>query len=222
MLMNIIRRNWYNIGGVVAIVAIACLFIFWNYMAVLQKLMLMSFIAILIHQFEEYGFPGGEPAITNMVMQPSDTPDRYPLNQNSAMIVNVLITYTVYLMPVFFSKVIWLGLAPILMGFMQFIMHGILTNKNMKTIYNPGLGAVIFLHIPIGIYYIYYIVSNGLISGLDWIIAFIYLIIIVRVLLGKLTYDWLADKNSKYAFAEEEMKRFHVKEKLKLLNNQKK
>jgi hypothetical protein len=49
-------------------------------MGVLRKLMLMSFIAILIHQFEEYGFPGGEPAIANMVMQPSDTPDRYPLN----------------------------------------------------------------------------------------------------------------------------------------------
>ena len=90
----------------------------------------------------------------------------------------------------------------------------------MKTIYNPGLGAVIFLHIPIGIYYIYYIISNGLSSGLDWIIAVIYLIIIVRVLLGKLTYDWLADKNSKYIFTEE-MERFHVKEKLERLNNQK-
>ena len=72
--------------------------------AVLQKLMLMSFIAILIHQFEEYGFPGSEPAFTNMVMQPSDTPDRYHLNQNSAMIVNVLITYTVLLYLYFFPK----------------------------------------------------------------------------------------------------------------------
>lgn len=86
-MMDTIRRHWYNIGGVVAVIAIACLFIFWNAMNVLQILLLMSFIAILIHQFEEYGLPGGEPAITNMVMQPSDTPDRYPLNQNSAMVM---------------------------------------------------------------------------------------------------------------------------------------
>ena len=219
MLMNIIRRHWYNIGGVIAIVAIAWLFIFWNDMGLLQKLMLMSFIAILIHQFEEYGFPGGEPSITNMVMQPSDTPNRYPLNQNSAMVANVIAAF-IYLIPVFLPNIIWLGLAPILIGLSQFIVHGILTNIKMKTIYNPGLGAVVFLHIPIGAYYIYYILSNGLSSGWDWLIAFVYMIIILRVVLMKLTYDWLADKNSKYVFAEEEMERFHVKEKLESLNKQ--
>lgn len=219
--MDVFRRHWYNIGGVVAVVAIVCLFIFWNSMSVLQILLLMSFIAILIHQFEEYGFPGGEPAITNMVMQPNDTPDRYPLNQNSAMITNVLIAYTVYLIPIFLPNIIWLGLAPILMGFAQFIVHGIVTNRKMKSIYNPGLGAVVFLHIPIGTYYIYYIVSNGLSSGWDWLIAIVYLIIIVAIVLNKLTYDWLADKNSKYPFAEEEMERFHVKEKFEHLNKQK-
>jgi Protein of unknown function with HXXEE motif len=130
------------------------------------------------------------------------------------MIANVLATF-IYLIPVFLPNIIWLGLAPILIGLSQFIVHGILTNIKMKTIYNPGLGAVVFLHIPIGAYYIYYILSNGLSSGWDWIIAFVYMIIILRVVLMKLTYDWLADKNSKYVFAEEEMKRFHVKEKLK-------
>jgi Protein of unknown function with HXXEE motif len=219
-LANIIRRHWYNIGGAVAVVAIACLFIFWNSMGVLQILLLMNFIAILIHQFEEYGFPGGEPAIINMVMQPSDNPDRYPLNQNSAMITNVLIAYTVYLIPIFLPNIIWLGLAPILFGMAQFIVHGILTNRKMKSIYNPGLGAVVFLHIPIGAYYIYYIISNGLSSGWDWIIAIVYMIIVVGVVVNKMTYDWLADKNSKYPFAEEEMERFHVKEKLERLNKQ--
>ena len=136
------------------------------------------------------------------------------------MITNVLIAYTVYLIPIFLPNIIWLGLAPILFGMAQFIVHGILTNRKMKSIYNPGLGAVVFLHIPIGAYYIYYIISNGLSSGWDWIIAIVYMIIVVGVVVNKMTYDWLADKNSKYPFAKDEMERFHVKEKLEHLNNQ--
>ena len=140
--MRFCRRHWYEIGGIVAIGAIAYLVFFWNQMDLLVRVLLMSFIAILVHQYEEYGFPGGEPAIMNMALQPSDIPDRYPLNQNSAMITNVL-AWIVYLLPVFSPHLIWFGLAPILMGFSQFIVHGIATNIKMKSFYNPGLAAVV-------------------------------------------------------------------------------
>ncbi len=217
--MKFLRRHWYDIGGIVAIGAAACLVIFWNRLEVLARIQLMSFIAILAHQYEEYGFPGGEPAITNMVMQPSDLPDRYPLNQNSAMIGNVLITYTMYLLPVFLPQVIWLGLAPILMGMGQFIVHGVITNRKLKSTYNPGLGAVVFLHIPIGIYYIYYILSNGLATGTDWLAGVVYLVFAMAVMGKGMTYGVLASRNSKYPFDQVEMERFHVKEKIAKLAN---
>jgi hypothetical protein len=216
--MKFLRRHWYDIGGVIAIGAAAYLAIFWNQLETLVRIQLMSFIAILVHQFEEYRFPGGEPAIMNKVIQPSDIPDRYPLNQNSAMITNVLIAYTVYLLPVFLPHVIWLGLGPMLMGFSQFIVHGIMTNRKLKSIYNPGLGAVVFLHFPIGIFYIYYVVSNGLVRGTDWILALIYLAIIAGVVVNGLTYKVLANRNSKYPFDQVEMERFHVEEKLEKLS----
>ncbi|MBQ8703441.1 MAG: HXXEE domain-containing protein [Bacteroidales bacterium] len=133
------------------------------------RLQLMSFIAILVHQFEEYGWPGGEPAIMNIVLQGSDIPDHYPLNRFSAMLTNVVIAYTVYLLPVFFPNVIWLGLAPMFMGFMQFIVHGIATNIRLRSFYNPGLGAVVLLHYPIGIYYCWFVAHNGLATTGDWI-----------------------------------------------------
>ena len=71
-------------------------------MGVLQRLAFMNFAVIFWHRFEEYRFPGGEPAITNLASQPSkDGPsDRYPLNQNNAMVMNVAAAYTVYLFPV--------------------------------------------------------------------------------------------------------------------------
>jgi len=212
--MKFFRRHWYDIGGIVAIGAIACLVIFWNQMDTLVRLQLMSFIAILVHQYEEYGFPGGEPAIMNMALQNSDIPDHYPLNQNSAMVTNVLATYIVYLLPVFLPHVIWLGLAPMLMGMAQFIVHGIATNIKLKSIYNPGLGAVVFLHFPIGIYYIWYITSNGLAQGTDWLLGVVYLAFIAGGIVNGLTYRILAKRDSEFVFDDVEMRRFNVAEKL--------
>lgn len=202
-----------------AIGTIIYLILAWNDIPILPKLLLLNFIAILIHQFEEYGFPDGEPAIMNMVLQSSNTPYNYPLSQNSAMVTNVLATYVFYLIPVFFPNIIWLGLAPMIFGIGKFIVHGIVTNKKLKTFYNPGLGAVVLLHIPIAIYYIYYITSNNIISTSDLLIGIVYLIIYMAFMVNKLTYSWLADKNSPYVFEEEEMKRFNVEEKINRVNN---
>ena len=134
-------RNWYWVGGVVAAVTLIVLAVMWRQLDMLVRLQMLSFVAILIHQLEEYGWPGGEPAIMNIVLQKSDIPNRYPLNQFSAMFTNVWITYTVYLIPVFLPNVIWLGLAPMLFGFGQFIVHGIATNIRLRSWYNPGLFA---------------------------------------------------------------------------------
>lgn len=208
--MKTLRRHWYNIGIAVAILAGIYLVFAWSEISILQRLLILNFIAILIHQFEEYGLPGGEPTIMNIILQNSDTPDRFPLNQNSAMITNLLATYVFYLVPVFLPNVIWLGLAPMIFGMGQFIVHGIVTNKKLKSFYNPGLGAVVLLHIPLAVYYIYYIQNNGIAGIMDWAIAIVYLVIYMFFMVNKLTYSWLADKNSKYPFAEEEMKRFNI------------
>jgi hypothetical protein len=130
------------------------------------------------------------------------------------MVTNVVITNTCYLIPVFLPNVIWLGLMPMLFGFSQFIVHGIMTNIKMKSIYNPGFGAVMFLHYPIGIYYIYYIVSNGLVKGSDWIIAIIYMLATAVIVVNGLTYKLMPNRSTKYVFDKVEMGRFHVKEKM--------
>lgn len=212
--MNFLRRHWYTVGLVVAVAAILVLIMAWGSLSVVQRLLLANFAALLLHQFEEYGWPGGEPAIMNMVLQSSSTPERYPLNQNAAMIVNVLIAYGAYLLPVFFPHLIWLGLAPMLFGIMQFLVHGIMTPIKFHRLYNPGLVAVILLHFPLGFYYLYYIQANGLVSLWDWVIGIVYLFLLAFVCVNKLTYSWLADKNSPYPFAKAEMERFSVQQKL--------
>ena len=92
-------------------------------------------------------------------------------------------------------------------------MHGIIINVKMKTFYNPGMGAVVFLHWPIGIYYIWYIYANGLVQALDWIVA-IACVVAAVIFIVVLPVRLLQDKNSEYPFSKEEMERFHMKEKL--------
>ena len=212
--MKFVCRHWYTIGLFVSIFALAALLIRWGNMSVLLRLNTISFIAMLLHQFEEYGCPGGEPSIMNRVLQGSDIPDRYPLNQFSAMFTNVFFTYVIYLLPILFPQVIWLGIAPMLMGMMQFVIHGIVTNIKLKSIYNPGLGAVILLHIPVGVTYIRYITIHQLASGGTWAAGIIYTIAATGFVLGFLTYVAFSDRNTKWIFAPEELKRFHVEEKL--------
>jgi hypothetical protein len=212
--MNTIRRHWYNIGAVIALGVLAYVVISWQNLEILPKLLLLNFVALLIHQFEEYGWPGGFPAIMNMVLQPSSTPNCYPLNQNSAMIVNVLFAYPFYLIPVFFPHVIWLGLAPVLFGMSQFLVHGIVANVKLRSLYNPGMAAVVLLHVPIGILYISHIVSNQLATGWDWLFAVVYWVLCAGIGLGKVGFSWLKHENSPYPFSDSEMRRFHVEKKL--------
>ena len=212
--MSAYRRHWYSVGLVIAIGVLISATIGWQTLDMLQRILLLNFFVLLLHQFEEYGWPGGEPAIINKVMQPSVTPERYPLNQNSAMIINVVVAYPFYLLPVFFPKVIWLGLAPVLLGMLQFIVHGVVTNRKLRTFYNPGLLAVMVGHIPLGACYVYYISAERLASVTDWVFSLVYLLAIIGLFMRKMTYGWLAKTDSPYSFADIEMERFNVDSKL--------
>ena len=208
-------KNWYYFGAVLFVALAYIVGFFGDAINPLQKILTLSFMALLVHQFEEYGLPGGFPAIHNNILTPggSEAPDRYPLNQKSAAIINTIGAYSFYIIPIFLPNLIWLGLAQILFGMMQITVHGIVINVKMKTLYNPGMGAIIFLHWPIGIYYMLYIYANGLIQALDWI-GTIVCTVTAAIFIVALPNRLLRDKNSEYPFLKEEMERFHMKEKL--------
>ncbi|MGH2578831.1 MAG: hypothetical protein ACRDG9_13955, partial [Actinomycetota bacterium] len=65
--LKFFSRRWHDIGLFSAMVAGAYLAFAWNDLEVLQRLLLMNFIVVLLHQFEEYSWPGGFPAVANQV-----------------------------------------------------------------------------------------------------------------------------------------------------------
>lgn len=197
------NRHWYEVGIIPAAIALVVLIATWSETSVLTKIGIINFIGIMVHQFEEYGFPGGTPYFMNKYMRGGN--ERYPLNPFSAMVVNVVIGYVCYLLPVFFPNMIWLGMAPILFGcvFQAFMHIGVFFLK-FHRFYNPGVGAVLCIHVPCGIYYICYLASNHLITGRDWIYTAIYLVgmIVFTGIVGQVLFS---SKDSKYAFDRKEI-----------------
>lgn len=99
-----------------------------------------------------------------------------------------------------------------LYGMMQFIFYKIARPKKLRQFYNLGLATVVLGYIPLAIYYIYYIQFNGLVTGIVYIALFTFIIV------NKMNYSWLSDKKSPYLFAEEELRRFNIPEKLQRVN----
>lgn len=162
--------NWFKFTFPI-FTLLAFYMVFWgaNSLPQIQVILLSSFMALLIHQFEEYVLPGGGPVVVNMATFGEKVNYmKYPGNMLSSMIVNHLAWIT-YLLAFFFPQLIWLGLGTMFFNLFQFIGHGIQMNKALKTWYNSGLASVIFLFIPISIYYMVFITENNLVSLWDWI-----------------------------------------------------
>jgi hypothetical protein len=207
--MRFVRRHWYTLGLPIAIIAVV--WVLLGDLTRVQSILLLNFVVLILHQFEEYAWPGGEPWIINEVMQPKGSrADRYPLNQHNAFVINVPLAWSFYLVPVFFPQIVWLGLAPVLFGFGQLVVHGIANNRKLKTLYNPGLAAVVLGHVPLGIWYLREVQT----SGRDWAFAIPYLALFMVVGILKVGYGLLGDENSAYPFAPEEMERFQRRRRL--------
>ena len=75
--MKFYRRNWYYIGGIL-FVALSFLMGFWgSNISPIQLILIYSFMALLVHQFEEYAWPGGFPAVMNIAWQPKEGGNPY-------------------------------------------------------------------------------------------------------------------------------------------------
>ena len=211
--MKHFMRHWYDIGAILVVPVLV-----WAWLgnwSTVQFILLLNFVVILIHQFEEYRLPGGETWITNEVFQPKGGPvDRYPLNQLNATFINVL-AWLFYLVPVFFPDLVWLGLAPALFGAPgQLVVHGVITNRKLKTIYNPGLAAVFFGHLPLTIWYLVEVYQRAMITGWDWLFAVIYLVFFMGIIMMRIGYGVMSSQDSRHPFTPAELNRWNRDQRL--------
>jgi TetR/AcrR family transcriptional regulator, lmrAB and yxaGH operons repressor len=83
-------------------------------------------------------------------------------------VVNVFAAYPFLLAAALFPSAIWLGFGATFFWFGQFLVHGVMTNKKLKTIYNPG---ALTMAVGVGflVYFVVYVISNDLASAWDWV-----------------------------------------------------
>jgi hypothetical protein len=207
-------RHFYDVGIAAGFIALTCgVLIELN---TLQKLLLLSFAVLCVHEFEEYGWPGGFPSFMNRVMFPKISArlgtdggpsDRYILNQVNSAFVNVLAAYPFYLVPIFFPSLIWLALAPMMFNLGELLLHGVAATAATKSPYNPGLLSCLPWLI-LSVWYFVYVSTNHLATGGDWGIAVAYLIVWIVLALPLGTFVLLSNRESPYPFASEELSRF--------------
>ena len=164
----------------------------------------MNFIALLVHQYEEYEDPGYFPGQFNGGMFKSDQPRNYPLNTHNAMCINTAIAYPFYALPVLFPKARWIGIAPVLFGLSQAVAHGAIIPAVSRSKYSPGFLASIFLHTPIGLAYLAALKKQGSITRDVWFKSIAYTI--TFAFFGVASPNlFFKNKNSPHAFTEKQM-----------------
>ena len=196
--MNFIRLHWFDLGIAFALITGGALLL--NRLNPLSLLLWISLISLFLHQFEEYRYPGYFPGMMNTVMFSSKQPDRYPLNANTAFIINVFVGWLSYFLAAAFGeKVLWLGIATILVSFGNFIAHTFLFNIKGKTLYNPGMLTAIVFFLPIATYFGYLLIQSNLATLMDWTVGIILGVALNFIGILKLI-DWLKDENTEYIF----------------------
>lgn len=200
--MNFLRKHWFDLGAVLSLIVGIYIFNSYHSLSQYQFLLWCSLITLFFHQLEEYRIVGTFPGMINTVMFKSETPDRFPLNTNTALIINIIIGWGFYLPAAILSeKAIWLGIATMMVSMGNIIAHTFLFNIKGKTFYNAGLITCWLFFAP-AVYYFIIIITNGhLASASDWYIGIILGVVLNYIGVLKMI-SWMADKNTPFVFEQ--------------------
>ena len=200
--MEFLRKHWYDLGGILSIVVLVFVYKNLKTLSNYELLMYLSLVSLFFHQLEEYRIVGTFPGMMNTVMFKSEMPDRYPLNTNTALIINVSVGWLFYFLAAYFGeKTIWLGIAVIMVSLGNFIVHTFIFNIKGKTFYNAGMITSWLFFAPCVYFFFYIIYSENLTTTRDYLIG-IPIGIVLNVIGVLKLIDWLKDKNTEYIFEE--------------------
>jgi len=118
----------------------------------------------MLHQAEEYIFPGGFGKFFNMDIMKFDTPDK-PLDENFILAINIVLIWII--LPFFgllAAKNYVYGLWIPYFSFFAGLAHIALGIKARKR-YNAGLVVSLLLNIPVGAWSVLYLVNQGLLPN---------------------------------------------------------
>lgn len=203
-LLDVYRRQWPRIGALFALLLSGLIALAGGRLPKTRLLSAANLVALLAHQYEEYVDPGYFPGQFNRGMFKSDSPRNYPLNPQTAMIINTALAYPFYLGPVVLRRPKWLGMAAVIVGWSQAVLHGLVLPRRAGDRYGPGVLTALLLHVPIGIAYVKALDQKDALSPRDWRNG---VVGAIAATVGGVVVPNLAlrDKNSPYEFTSAQM-----------------
>jgi Protein of unknown function with HXXEE motif len=151
----------------------------WVEMPVVQRIVGLSFVALIAHVWEEFRFPGG---FAEMVTARLNFALADP--QVAKLIVVAYILYLAFV-PLFFPGVIWLSMAAMLLGVLEPVFHvAAIKLFHQKNFYSPGLITAAGLLLPVGAYGIVYIVQHHLMKPWEYALSLLYMVIGLAIAQG--------------------------------------
>jgi hypothetical protein len=202
--MNYFRYHWFDVAAILAALLGITLYVMQP--SGMSMVLWLSLGSLFLHQVEEWRYPGYFPGMLNTAMFNSDIPDRYPLNANNGMIVNVFLGWGSYLLAaLFWQQAIWLAIATVVVSVGNVVAHTIIFNIKGKTLYNPGLLTSWLCFVPITYFFCQMVISQQLATSLDWLMGVTLGILFCYFGIYKLII-WLADRSTSYTFSKRFLK----------------
>lgn len=163
------RRYWAAFGGMIFVALAFLLGIAAEIFPLLQRIMILLFMALLFHQFEEYIYPGGFAIANNTgLFKDKQDPARYPLNERSAVVVNVVLAYPLYVAGIFCYRCLWLDIFIAYFTMSQIFVHCFKINRALRAWYSPGCFSAVFVMFPMGIYTLVHIATCYSVPASYW------------------------------------------------------
>ena len=158
-----LKKEWAKVGVILSIYLFVMLFVFVRQYDFVVFVLLLQTPLYMLHQTEEYIFPGGFGKFFNTKIFNLETEDE-PLDENFIFYVNVIIVWIVLpvcglLSTLNYNFGLWLPYFSFFAG----VAHVALALK-AKKLYNPGLMVSLFINIPVGLWSIRYLLGQGLIE----------------------------------------------------------
>lgn len=160
-----LKKDWAKAGFILAIYLFFFLYILLYRSDFVLFLLLVQTPLYLLHETEEYIFPGGFGPFFNMDVMKLKTADK-PIDENFIFIINIVLVWI--MLPTFgllatrnYEFGLWIPYFTFFAG----VAHIALALRARKK-YNPGMIVSLVLNIPVGLWTVLYLIREQLLPNL--------------------------------------------------------
>lgn len=164
-MMRVLVDRWAWLSLVVALAVLAVGQLNGGWFSDPRRVYWLYFPVLLLHQFEEFGFPGGLREWWNRTVFKSDD-DNFPLTRELEFWIELPFYWSLAVLAAIASdRFAWAGLAMWVVALQNGFFH--LSYSVGEWRYSPGVVTGVLLFIPGSLYAGYALLNAGLVTGFD-------------------------------------------------------